>query len=126
MIVPQAMQLRGCCQHSLQQHSSVQQVVCVCDKQQLLAVGQLVEFVKWAQQEWPRALLSELLNLKDLDLDSVIMEKDDRKRLYRSRNYVQYGLLYEGKDGTVPRMSLPIGKMHTQYSLPKSLITFQL
>lgn len=44
----------------------------------LFAVGQLVEFVKWAEHEWPKAVLSEL-KLKDLKLWSVIMDTDDRK-----------------------------------------------
>lgn len=83
-------------------------------------MGQLVEFVKWAEQEWPRVLLSELLNFKDLDLQSVIMDKDDRKRLYRSRNWAQYGLLYEGRDGAVPDMSLPMGKKHAHCLLPQA------
>lgn len=89
-------------------------------------MGQLVEFVKWAVQEWPKLLLSELLTLTDLNLDSVIMDKDDRKRLYRSINWAQYGLLYEGRDGAVPDMSLPVGKKHAQHLMHKSLSYFQL
>ena len=86
-------------------------------------MGQLIEFKKWAEQEWPTALLSELLNLKDVEeaLQSVIMEKDERKRLYKSRNYAQYGLLYEGRDGAVPDMSLPVGKKHAHYAMHKNL-----
>lgn len=84
-------------------------------------MGQLIEFVRWAEQEWPKAVLSELLKMGDLDLDSVIMEKDDRRRLYRSQNWAQSGLLYEGRDGAVPDMLRPVGKKHAHYVMLKSL-----